>query len=313
MQLIIILLATVSILTFLSGVIVFFGSIKGERLRSAWFFLAAIFATIWMTSISFFLIADSSWTGIIDWHAKWTFISAIVIDVAFLGYIIWNDKFGKITTLIFTILGGILSAFIMLRPELLYKEIILSHTGNSVVMNMDLLYFSYIAFFGLIVPAVIIGLLKQFFQTRLARKRSGDLIIMVSFGASSTLVLVANLVLPLFGNWNLIWLGPLALAVTIIAFYYTILKYRSLNLDSLWLKFFSYIVIITSFAIVYMVIFALIFSALFRGSTPSTEVIILNFIMVIIFLVLVPSINEISISIRSLINGQKTEKKKEKS
>lgn len=305
MQLIVILLAVVSILTFLSGAIVFFGATKGDKVRSLWFFLAAIFATIWMTSISFFLVAEPNWVDVIDWHVKWTFVSAIIIDVAFLAYIAWKEKYGRITTLFFAIFGLIVSACIFYNPALLYEEIILAKTGNSVVMNIGPLYVAYITFFSTIVPAVVINLLKQFIKTKSSRKRGGDLTIMISFGLSSGLTLVANLLLPLFGNWHMIWLGPLALSATIIAFYYTILRYRALNLSSIWLKIFSYIVIIASIAIIYMIIFSLIFAALFRGSTPSIEVIILNFIMILIFLLLMPAMNELTTFIRSLITGQK--------
>jgi len=309
MQLIVILLAVVSILTFLSGVIVFFGATKGDKIRSLWFLLAATFATIWMTSISIFLLAEPSWVGVIDWHVKWTFVSAIVIDVAFLAYIAWKEKYGRIITLVFAIFGLIVSALIFARPELLYQEVILAKTGNSVVMNIGPLYYTYIAFFGTIVPAVVITLLKQFFKTKSDRKRGGDLTIMISFVLSSGLTLIANLILPLFGNWSTIWLGPLALSATIIAFYYTILRYRALNLASIWLKIFSYIVIVASIAIIYMIIFSLIFAALFRGSTPSIEVIILNFIMILVFLLLMPAMNELMSFIRSLITGQKDSNK----
>ena len=305
MHLIIILLATVSILTFLSGAIVFFGASKGDKLRSAWFFLAAIFATVWMASISFFLTAGPELADVMDWHVKWTFVSAIIIDVAFLGYVAWREKFGKILTYIFLLLGLVISIFIFCNPALLYSDVIINKTGNSVEMNIGPLYISYITFFCLIVPAIIINLLKQFFKTRSERKKGGDLVIMISFGTSSTLVLIANLILPLLGNWGMIWLGPLALAVTIISFYYTILRYHSLNLSSIWLKLFSYIVILSSVAIVYMVIFSIIFAALFRGSTPSSEVIILNFIMILVFLILMPAMSRLMASVRALIMGHK--------
>lgn len=312
MQLIVILLTTVSILTFLSGAIVFFGSSKGDRIRSVWFFLAAIFATAWMASISTFMIADEGMVDTIDWHVKWTFISAILIDVSFLGYIAWRERYGQIITLIFTLLGLIISAVIFINPSLLYNEIALMRTGNSVDMNIGPLYFAYIGFFAAIVPAVLITLLKQFIKTRSERKKGGDLVIMLGFGASSTITLVANLIMPLFNNWSAIWLGPLALSATIIAFYYTILRYRSLNLSSIWLKMFSYIVILSSLAILYMIIFSGIFAALFRGSTPSTEVIVLNFIMILIFLLLMPAMNELTVFIRSLISNQSHEHKKVK-
>ena len=110
MQLIVMLLATVSILTFLSGAIVFFGATKGDRVRSAWYFAAAIFATVWMASISIFLVARPEQSNTINWHVIWTFVSAILIDVAFLGYGAWKKRYGKITTFIFLVLGLYLKA-----------------------------------------------------------------------------------------------------------------------------------------------------------------------------------------------------------
>ncbi len=311
MQLIILLLATVAVLTFLSGAIVYFGASKGDRVRSAWFFIAAIFATVWMSSISLFLTADASWFEVIDWHVEWTFVSAIIIDVAFLGYVAWPEKYGKFITYLFFLFGLFVSIFIFLSPSSLYSDVILDRTGNSVIMNIGPLYIAYIAFFATIVPAIIINLFKQSLKTHSKRKRGGDITIMISFGISSTLTLIANLIMPLFGNWGLIWLGPLALSATIIAFYYTILRYRALNLSSIWLKIFSYIVIIASIAIVYMVIFALIFAALFRGSTPSIEVIILNFIMIVVFLLLMPAVNQLMTHIHSLIINEKKGVQKE--
>lgn len=308
MQLIVILLTTVSVLTFLSGAIVFFGSTKADRIKSAWYFLAAIFATVWMASISFFLTAPPSAIDTIGWHVNWTFVSAIFLDAAFLGYGAWQKKYGKITTLIFCLIGLVVSGFILFKPSLLYSAVILAHTGNSVVMNIDPLYFAYIGFFAAIVPAIIAVFLYQFFKTSSKRKRGGDIVTMGSFGLSSTLVLIFNLILPLLNNWSLIWIGPLALAVTILAVYYTILRYRMLNLNSIWLRVFSYVVIISSIAIVYMVIFSIIFAALFKGSTPSTEVIVLNFIMILIFIALIPAMNSLLTSVKSLIAAPTTKK-----
>ncbi len=312
MQLIVMLLGTVAILTFLSGLITFFGAKKGDRVRSAWFFAAAIFATIWMSSIMFFMTAGPEKVNTIDWHTKWVFVSAILIDIAFLGYVTWKEKYGKYITFFFLIIGAIISAFIFAKSDSIYNAIILSVTGNSIVLNLGALYIAYILFFCAIVPAIVVTLIKQYTKTRSTRKRGGDLVIMISFALSSLLIIISEVILPIMGNWNLIWIGPLALSVTIIAFYYTILRYRALNLSSIWLKVFSYIVILASIAIVYMVVFALIFAALFRGSAPSAEVIILNFIMIMIFLVLIPATNELYVHIKSLISDQQPKTKEVK-
>lgn len=303
MQLIIILLVTVSILTFLSGATVLFGSSKGDRLRSAWFFLATFFATLWMVAIAIFLTATPEMSNVDLW-VKLTFVSAIMLDVAFLGYIAWREKFGKILTFIFLVFGLTVSGIIICCPQLLFNEIALSATGNTVTLNIDALYITYITFFATIVPAVIFYLFKQFQNSTSKKKRKSDIVIMISFAISSIIVSISDVILPLLGRWDMIWLGPLALSATIIAFYYTILRYRSINLVSSWLKLFSFIVISTSLAIVYMIIFSIIFAAMFRGATPSTEVIILNFAMILIVISLLPAINELSMFIRSLIYNQ---------
>ena len=312
MQLITLLLTTVSVLTMLSGIIVYLGTSKAGKVKSAWYCLAAIFATIWMASICFFLTASENSQELIEWHVNWTFVSAIIIDVAFLGYAAWSKKYGKITTLLFLIMGLLISSIIFTVPHSLYSSINLAHTGNTVTMNIGPVYFGYIAFFAVIVPVIVGVYLLQFFKTTSQRKRLGDVITMGSFGLSSTVVLIFNLILPLFNNWKLIWLGPLALAITILAVYYTILRYRILNLSSIWLRLFSYAVVIASIAIVYMIIFSIVFAALFKGSTPSTEVIVLNFIMILIFISLMPATTGLTQHIRSLISGDQANMPKRK-
>ena len=311
MQLVAILLITVSILTLLSGLAVFLGSSKGDRMRSLWFFIATIFATIWMVTISLFLIAKPSWIDHMTLLVDMTYISAIFIDIALLGYINWQHKAGRITTLVFAFLGIIYAIIFMLNPSLLYTEIKLTNAGNSLVTNFSPFYFTYIAFFCVLVPVVILTLLNRVLKSTSDRIRRGDLVLMIGFAISGTMSLVFNLILPLW-TWDFIWIGPLAISTTILSFYYTILRFRALKLNSRWLKALSYIVIITSLAVLYMIVFYIVFTAMFRGSTPSTEVIVLNFIMVLFFLLLMPAMSELLVLVRSLISGQTETNKKGK-
>ena len=231
------------------------------------------------------------------------------IDVALLGYIIWKKKYGKIITSAFLIAASILTVTFVNNPSLLYTEIVLAKTGNSLVTNIGPFYFIYIAFFSLLVPTVIGSLFYQIIKSKSTKRKSGELVLLIGFAISGGMSLIFNLILPLW-RWDLIWLGPLAISTTIIAFYYSILRYRALSLSSIWLKILSYVVIMASFAILYVVIFSIIFAALFKGSTPSTEVIILNFILILFFLLLMPALSELNTFIRSLIVGQKPNEEK---
>lgn len=311
MQLIAILLITVSILTLFSGIAAFFGAAKGDRSRSAWFFFATAFAMIWMISIAAFLVATPEWPVHIKSLVNLTYISAIFIDIALLGYINWRKKAGKIITLFFLVAGIIFTAFFIKNPGLLYQDVVLASTGNSLVTNIGPFYFTYIAFFCALVPTVLITLLRQILKSRSNRVKNGDLVLLIGFAISGTTSLIFNLILP-FWTWNLVWLGPLAISTTIIAFYYTILRYRAINLKSRWLKILSYIVLITSAAVLYMMVFYVVFLAMFRGATPSLEVIILNFVMVLFFLLLMPAMSELVMFVRSLITGEEISEKGKK-
>lgn len=263
-----------------------------------------------MASICLFMTVSPGREDAMIWHADWTYISAIFIDIALLAYISWHEKYGKFVTLFFLIFGLILTGIFISNPSLLYTEIILSPTGNGLVTNVGPFYFTYIGFFLLLIPTVMITLFRQITSTKSSKKRGGELVLLIGFAISGTMSLIFDLILP-FWRWDLVWVGPLAIATTIIAFYYSILRYRVLNLSSIWLKLLSYIVTITTIAVIYMIIFALVFAMLFKGSTPSIEVIALNFIMIIIFLLLTPAINEITGFIRELILSHNKQKRDE--
>ena len=302
MQLIIILLAVVGLLTFSSGIIVLFGTLRANRARSIWYFLAATFAACWMSTIAMFLTAGKdALADYITTVVSMTFVCAIMLDVTFLGFSAWDKIYGKFATFFFLVFGVILSGTILLNPDMLYSDIILSNAGNSVLMNYGPLYYTYIAFFCAVVPVICFALFRQYRRARSKRNRHSNIIAMAAFGISSLITMIANLVLPVMDNWTMIWMGPLAISTVILVIYYLILRYQALNLSFRWLKFFSYIVVVASIAIVYMIIFSIVFAALFRGSTPSIEVIILNFIMILIFIALMPAMNGLIRFIRSLV------------
>jgi len=308
MQLITILLTTVSVLTFLSGIVVFFGSTKKDRARSTWFLVAAIFSTLWMVFIASFLLADENDIGSLEIRVAMAFAAAIFMDVAFLGYSSWDKKHGKLLTSIFLIFGVIVGGLIIAQPHWFYSEVDLISTGNTIDLIMGPLFYTYVVFFATIIPAIIAFYLKQFLRSSSKRQKNSDILILVGYGVASLVVLICNLILPLFDNWNFLWLGPVFFAAAIISIYFSVLYYKNLILSSIWLRIFSYIVIFASIAILYMAIFSLIFAALFKGSTPSLEVIILNFIMVLIFIALTPAISSILKTVQSAIAAPKKSK-----
>ena len=86
-----------------------------------------------------------------------------------------------------------------------------------------------------------------------------------------------------------------------IAFFYSTMKYRMIAISSRWLQTFAYGVLVTVGAVIYILIFYIIFTALFKGPNPSGAILVLNFLMIVIVLLLLPVLNEVRATFRSMI------------
>ena len=298
-----VLVIAVSVLTVLSALALLFGSSKEERARSLWFLAGAIGAAIWGVSISLFLSLGTDETAVAIAPALIGGIygGAVVMDVALLGYISWKFKLGKIFTTIFAVAGVALLAVFFCDPSVLYSSVMLGGGNPSIVIDFSRgFYIVYALFFCAITPAFCAFLFYQIRKARNKNTRKGYLVFLIGLIMAGAMSLAFDIILPPM-RYDLIWVGPLTIGLVILVFYYAILRFKMVTLTAGWLKIMSYAVILGSAFIVYLLIFHLVFSALFRVASPSYQVILLNFIMVAIVLCLTPAILEISAMARSFI------------
>lgn len=298
-----ILVIAVAILTILAALALVFGSVKSERAHSLWFLSAAIGEVIWAVSIAVFLSlgnGDFDLT-IAPWLVKGIYIGAILMDTSILGYISWRYKFGKFLTSIFLIAGIALATIFIYDPSILYSEIQLTGGSPSVMIDMSRgFYVAYEIYFCLLIPAFCGFLIYRIKHTANKQDKKGYLFFLIGLAVAGLLSGVFDLLMPPF-RYDLIWVGPLAIGLIILGFYFSIIKFKMVSLNSSWLKVLSSIVIISSAFIVYLLIFHLVFSALFRVPSPSYQVLLLNFIMIAIVMALVPAFMEIKDLTKSLI------------
>ena len=303
MHLLNILVIIVAVLTIMAALALVLGSPKGERARSLWFLGAAMGAAIWGMSISVFLSLKNG--EIQQMNAPHLvagiYGGAILMDVALLGYISWKYNFGKLVTSVFAIAGAVLFALFIHDPPMLYSSINLLSTGNSISIDFSRgFYVAYALFFCSITPAFCGFLIHQIRHEKSRKTRKGLLFFLIGLSVAGLLSLIFDIILPPV-RYDLIWVGPLTIGLVIIGFYYAILRFKMITLKANWLRIMSYIVVMGSAMIVYLLIFHLVFSALFRIANPSFQVILLNFIMIAIVLLLTPAISEIFALTRSWI------------
>ena len=303
MHFIYILVIAVAILTILAALALVFGSSKSERTHSLWFLAAAIGEVIWAVSIAVFLslgngAADSA---VAPWLVKGIYIGAILMDTSILGYVSWKYRLGKILTSLFLIVGIGLAAILIYDPSILYSEILSKDGTASLAIDMSRgFYYIYEVYFCLLIPAFCGFLIYKINHTNSKKAKKGYLFFLIGLAVAGILSGIFDLLMPPF-RYDLIWVGPLAIGLIILGFYFSILKFKMVSLDSTWLKVLSSIVIVSGAFIVYFLIFHLVFSALFKVPSPSFQVILLNFIMIAIVLALVPAFSEIKNITKSLI------------
>lgn len=297
-----ILLLATSVLAALSGFSVLVGASKVDRKRMIWFFVAAIMAAVWSVAIALFLALPVGSESVAPLLIMAIYVSSAVMMVALLGFACWDLFVGKILTVAAALAVVIVSAVVLNNTSILFESFTLSNNGNVVQLVNGLVYWLYIFFFVLNSVLAWLFILRHSQKVRTKRVRQGDYVLLVGLMITGVLSMFSDLILPLFVRYDLIWIGPLALSVTLVTFYYAILRFRIIAISSSWLKTLSYVVLLVSGAVIYMLIFYLIFTALFKIPNPSASILVLNFLMIVIVLLLMPLINEISASMRSMIS-----------
>ena len=307
MNFIFILVIAVAVLTVLSAVALVFGSSKSEKGRSLWFLMAAVGSAIWGLSISVFLSLHDTEASrnIAPWLVKGIYAGAVIMDVALLGYIAWKYRTGKLLTTLFGIIGVVLMAIFFYDPSVLYSAIDLTGGSPRVVINLShWFYMAYALFFCTITPAFLAFLICQIKAARNKNIKKGYFFFLIGLLFAGGMSLVFDIILPPM-RYDLIWVGPMTIGLVILGFYYAILRFKMITLATGWLKAMSYIVVVCSAFAVYLIIFHLVFAALFRVASPSYQVILLNFIMVTIVLCLTPAIAELNAMTRAFIFTKK--------
>ena len=293
MQLIRALLIAAIIVVILSGVSIFFGSRKQEKRISIYFLIATIGAALWTAAIAVALkMPDASPEFV---HATVTCIIAGVTlcDVGLLAFLGWRYKGGKLSTFIFSAVGILLVALLAFDSSLFYSSYDLSQGYVQIFINYSWYYFTLIAYFFLISITFSGFLRKRIKETTNSSLKTGLKVFYVGLSIGGILALIFDLVL-ITSLPNLIWIGPMATIISIMSFYYSVVKFRTLNVSAKWMKIMSYTILVATAVIIYSLVFYVVFAALFKTPNPSAQVLILNAIMAAFLIAIMPALSELT-------------------
>lgn len=304
MSLISILLVAVAVLTLSLGLLSFLGAQKNDRKRTVWVFVSDIGAAIWIVSMAVFLALEPASSNI-DMVAlvsiNGIYIGTLLMVTAILGYACWQYVFGKIATILSAIVSCVFAFLIIADHTILYTGYEITNQNNTVHLVNGWFYWLYVL--ALVVMIMMFTGATYYRSKHNTNKkvRTGDLVLTYGFMVVGVVAAIFDMILPILGRYDLIWLGPIALSVTMLSYFYAILKYRIISISATGLKALAYVSILSTGAAVYMVIFYIIFTVLFKVANPAPSVLVLNFLMIVIVLLLMPVIREISAAVNALI------------
>lgn len=302
MQIVNILLVLSGALALSSGLVVFFGSVKNRKGAAFAYLMAMLGAAAWAFSMFAFLRTEPGDLGRAKVCLIIMYVSTLVDTIMLFLYVGWRRKVTWLFAGIFLMLMVWLSISLAIDSSRLFAEITLDRTaGNSVTFANTFYMVAYMIICGASVLAFTIAAIVATAKARNRQEKQGTLILLIGLLIAGGLGGFFDLFLPLQGNYSLIWIGPVATATAILFYYYAILKYRLVSISSRWLKVFSYITLMAIVVTIYFILFFALFFAIFRSTSPSLEIIMLNFFMVIAILLFTPAISEITAFARSLI------------
>lgn len=301
MNLISILVFAVAVLSVLTSSLALFGASKTDRLRMVWYFVAMFFGAIWAIACVVFLSLPVDADSAVPYAVAGIYVSGALMMVGLLGYGAGKTTLGKVALGFALAYVVFMTVLLINNPALMFESYELSTRGNVVHLVNGWAYWSYSAFYAICSFIALFSVWNYSKRTRIKRIRQGEQIFLAGWICAGVVASIFNMALPLMGQYSTIWVGPLALSIFAVLFYYTLLKFRVVSMSSRWLRAISAVVLMLCGAIVYMMIFYLIFTALFKIPNPSASVLVLNFLMIVIVLLLMPVINELKASINSLI------------
>ncbi len=305
MELITILLILVSVLTLFSGVTMLVGAERGVKPKAAVFFLTTLFAVLWAFSVIIFLNMQPGKDELARVMIFLIYTTPILMMLMQVFYSGWGKKICFKLGILYILATIVFIVVFIADRHTFYENFALDPSaGNSVTFAGGWLYVYYIILTLAMLATFVLAAVYNAKKEDSKRLRIGNAVFATGLFITGAIAVIFNLILPIFGVYSLVYVGPLTLSVAAILHFYAILRYRLIVLSNTWLKIGSYVILMSVAAVAYMVIFSLIFSLLFKIERVSTEIMIMNFIMIMIVLLILPVFNEVNGFIRSLISVQ---------
>jgi hypothetical protein len=285
-----------------------------DRVSAVSLSLAVFGAALWVLFVQLFQSAASESQANV--FLQFFTLVALLMPFGCLSYAasLWGRKsLSVIVILVALLISTTIGCLISSHNGLFYNDIVMLAGNNYVTVVDSPLTLAYFGEFALFFTVSIIIIIAKALKSKNAILRRGLIYLGCGLALSMLFSGTTNVVLPMIGRSDLFWAGPLSVAVTMLFTYFITLRYKLFVNSSRLLQSLTYLVVVAITAIAYTCLFYLVFTLVFRGASPSDEIIIFNFIMIIIVILAIPTINHTIEYVKKVIadNGSQPQEQNE--
>jgi len=243
---------------------------QSRVLAVIFFFLTMVGTAIWSLGIASFLLASNK--SLLFNMAVVYYLAAAAIACFTLLFAL---SFARPKPLSISVVFLVLIPFLMLslgigiQPDVLISNVYVSKLANTASLNL-MFYLVYVAYFVLYyVGAMATIWYRRSGMNKVLRKHFTY--ILLAYTSAGVIGMLFNLFLPAFGNYQLIWAGPLGLLIFVPIVYLAIAKYGLFDIRQTVVRTVAYVSSLLVLAAIYY-LFAYLVSTLFLRNEVSSAV-----------------------------------------
>ncbi len=271
------LLLAAALATLLLGFTVLMRQPKSAR--SFTFFLATFFASVWTIGVALFLSVDSDRVLMAVTSSHYVASATAIYCFLLFAYAYSGVKmrFSLIATSIVPLL--VFAGIIIFSPSTILDSVTVGvGTGNTADVNTPFYSIYALFFIAYFVWAMMI-LWRGRKRANNPDKRNRYGYIMLAFSVAGAIGMLFNLVIPGFGNYSLIWIGPLGLFLFSWVLYVAMARYHLFDVRTVVVRILMYVSIVGALGIVYSLVFYVITTYFLHMGNTSTLFYIINVLL----------------------------------
>ena len=243
-----------------------------------WFLLLVLSIAFWTLGVTVFLSIHTDGPSATAWVREY-YVAGVTVALTLLGFTLWFPRHVGLKRWMYWVIGLFYVAVIgnIVSDSGLIDSVEVSGTH---VVNLDpLSYLLFVAFFIAASSGALSNLINGEYYARSKKRRHLALQLrIVIFGSIISLATGSwfNIILPLFGNYQYVWVGPLCALLFVFTILYAVIRQGLFDIRQSLVRTSGFVLVVAILALLYAgvtyILTQLFFTSFFRSFWGVTAI-----------------------------------------